>query len=151
MSVNLEDWYDKIYRYCFFKVKNRETAEDLTQEAFLHYLGSGSYQDTGRALRYLYTIARNLCVDEFRKRQPEELPEDMPGHDLTDRLVNGIMVRQAVEELSEEDRELVLLRYAGGLEPVELCRILRISRFTLYRRTNRILKQLREKLGEEEV
>ncbi len=37
MTVDVETQYDKIYRYCYFRLHNRETAEDLTQEAFLRY------------------------------------------------------------------------------------------------------------------
>lgn len=38
MSLELEDQYEKIYKYCYFKVKNRHLAEDLTQETFLKFL-----------------------------------------------------------------------------------------------------------------
>ena len=67
MSINIEEQYDKIYRYCYFRVKNQHTAEDITQETFLRFFESSSYKDTGRPLAYLYTIARNLCMEEFRK------------------------------------------------------------------------------------
>lgn len=40
MSMDLEEQYDKIYRYCYFKVHQRETAEDITQETFLRFLDS---------------------------------------------------------------------------------------------------------------
>ncbi len=151
MSLNLEEQYDKIYRYCYFKVKNREKAEDLTQETFLRYLGSETYRDTGRALHFLYTIAGNLCVDEFRRKTAQELPEPeteeaLTVSDQTDRLVEGIVLKDALDRLAEEDRELLLLRYGSEVPVGVICRILGISRFALYRKTNRILKQLREEL-----
>ncbi len=38
--MDLEEQYDKIYRYCYFKVRRRETAEDITQETFLRFFES---------------------------------------------------------------------------------------------------------------
>ena len=59
--LNLEDQYDRIFKYLYFRLHDRHLAEDLTQEAFLRFLGSRTYRDENRQLRYLYTIARNLC------------------------------------------------------------------------------------------
>lgn len=73
MSIDLEEQYDKIYRYCYYKLHHREKAEDITQETFLRFLENENYRDTGKGLQYLYTIARNLCIDEFRKKPTEEL------------------------------------------------------------------------------
>ena len=41
--------YDKIYRYCYYKVKDKNRAEDITQETFLCFLNSG-YQEQGKQL-----------------------------------------------------------------------------------------------------
>ena len=67
-AVNLEDQYDRIYKYLFFHLHDRHAAEDLTQEAFLRFLGSRTYRDENRQLQYLYTIARNLCRQYYRDR-----------------------------------------------------------------------------------
>ncbi|MDE5589874.1 MAG: RNA polymerase subunit sigma-24, partial [Acetatifactor sp.] len=53
--MDLDEQYDKIYRYCFFRLRQRETAEDITQETFLRFFESTTYRNTGQALRYLYT------------------------------------------------------------------------------------------------
>ena len=74
--MDYEAQYDKIYRYCYFKLHNQTVAEDVTQETFLRFLESSTYKEQGRELNYLYTIARNLCIDESRKRVFEELPEE---------------------------------------------------------------------------
>jgi len=67
MSLSIHDQYDKIYKYCYFKVKDKQTAEDLTQETFLRYFSQKSYINKGKPLAYLYTIAKNLCIDFYRK------------------------------------------------------------------------------------
>ena len=65
--MNLEEYYDDIYRYCFFRIQDRSLAEDLTQETFLKFLETSNYQDRGKPLAFLYTIARNLCIDHIRQ------------------------------------------------------------------------------------
>ena len=75
------DFYSCTYNYVYsrakFIMKNEEDALDLTQETFLRFLESSSYKDTGRPLAYLYTIARNLCIEEFRRVPTEELKEEI--------------------------------------------------------------------------
>ena len=54
--MDLEELYDKIYRYCYFRLRRRDLAEDVTQEAFLRFFESGC-ANVGKDLHYLYTIA----------------------------------------------------------------------------------------------
>ena len=165
-DMDLEMQYDRIYRYCYFKLHSREAAEDITQETFLRFLGSGSYQSMGKALRYLYTIARNLCIDEARKqirRGESKAGTDAEGQDMDsyeaecqegggmeERLVTVLAIREALLELEEEERELILLRYVNEVPVDVIGKIYGISRFSVYRRTKEALKCLREKLGEED-
>ena len=50
--MNIEEIYDKIYRFCFYKVRNQQTAEDITQEVFLRFLRS-EYKDDGTEISAL--------------------------------------------------------------------------------------------------
>ena len=75
MSLDVEEQYDKIYRYCYFKLHNRQIAEDITQETFLRYFQRYDHVTGREALKCLYTIARNLCIDEYRKRTGERMLE----------------------------------------------------------------------------
>ena len=76
--MDIEALYDKIYRYCFRRLHDRDRAEDVTQEALTRWLAAGPRQE-GQALPWLYTAARNLCADEYRRRPTDPLPEDLPG------------------------------------------------------------------------
>lgn len=144
--MDFEEEYDKIYRYCYFKVRRRETAEDITQEAFLRFLESGCV-NTGKNLHYLYTIARNLCVDEFRRRKTEALDEESADSFSEDSMVENLSVRIALSQLEETDRELLLLRYVNEAPIVVIGRLYGISRFAVYRRVLQAVKNLKEKLG----
>lgn len=150
MSMDLEEQYDKIYRYCYFKVNQREIAEDITQETFLRFLESSDYVNTGKAMQYLYTVARNLCVDEYRKRKMELLNEEVVDSNAEDDMTTRVSVRMALAELDEADRELLLLRYVNEVPVSVICKLYGISRFAVYRRVSQATKNLKGKLGKED-
>ena len=147
--MDFEEQYDKIYRYACYKMKQAEIAEDITQETFLRFLESDTYRNTGQALQYLYTIARNLCMDEFRKKQCLPLTEEYPEEEREDKLLDSIALRSALDRLQEEDRELILLRYVNEVPMAVIGRIMNLSRFAAYRRVQNALKQLKMLLGKE--
>lgn len=150
MSMDLEEQYDKIYRYCYFKVNQREIAEDITQETFLRFLESSDYVNTGKAMQYLYTIARNLCVDEYRKRKMELLDEEAVDSNAENDMIARVSVRMALAELDETDRELLLLHYVNEVPVSVICKLYGISRFAVYRRVSQATKNLKGKLGKED-
>ena len=140
--------YDKIYRYCYYKVRDKHTAEDITQEVFLRFLDSG-YREQGKMLQYLYTIARHLCIDYYRGK---DTVARMSADDLSElagdsEFENTVAIRadiwRVMNTLSEEDREILLLKYANEETDAVICRVYGISRFTLYRRLRRLRKELK--------
>ena len=147
MALDIERQYDKIYRYCYYRLRNREQAEDVTQETFLRWFSSDTYRNTGQVLQYLYTIARNLCTDERRKPHFEPLTEDISSTE-TDPLFS-IALRTELDKLNNEDRELVLLRYVNEVPVKVLCKLYDMSRFAMYRRLRGILNTLKNALMEE--
>lgn len=155
--MDMEEQYEKIYRYCYFKLGQCSIAEDITQETFLRFLESDTYQNKGKSLHYLYTIARNLCIDEYRKITRENIfltdsveNEIVNDSKTEDRVITTIMLQQALAELSEQGRELVLLRYVNELPMSVISKLLGISRFAVYRRLNHTINQLKQILREED-
>ncbi len=150
MSMELNEQYDKIYRYCYLRLHNREIAEDITQETFLRFLEHPQYHDEEKALRYLYTIAKNLCIDEYRKIPTEPLPEEIPEQaDKESEWITHVALSNAVAALPEEDREIILLRYINE-EPLSVISDLyQMSRFALSRRIKAILMTLRKEFEKE--
>lgn len=146
MSADLEEQYNKIYRYCYMKLGHRQTAEDLTQETFLRFFADRRYQDMGRELAYLYTIARNQCIDYYRKQKPLALPEELPGGLKEDELLTSLALQEAVKKLSPEDQELIFFKYVNELSAAEIGQILGWSRFAVYRRLKSCLKRLKQLL-----
>ena len=100
VSLDIEEQYDKIYRYCYFKLHSRELAEDVTQETYLRYFERYNGIVTASTLRYLYTIARNLCVDEYRKPKMEPMEESIVDNAMEEKLIENLAVRKALSRFA---------------------------------------------------
>ena len=146
MAEDIRDIYDRIYRYSFYKIRNAAAAEDITQEAFLRYFAQNTGIKRGEDMAYLYTITKNLCADYFRKKHFEELPEEYPGEEFTETSETKIAVRAALEKLEEQLKEVILLRYPGGLSVNETAQALGISRFAVYRLERSALGEMKKYL-----
>ena len=151
--MNLEEQYDRIFQYLLFHLHDRHAAEDLTQEAFLRFLRSRTYRDENRQLQYLYTIARNLCHQYYRDRtityslEEADIPEK---EGFAQSLTEQILLRDALERLSAEERELVFLRYVNEVPVPVISGLYRISRFAVYRKLRSILHKVRVEMEAEQ-
>lgn len=149
--MNIEEQYDKIYRYCYFKVYNTQLAQDLTQEAFLRFYKQDLNLNKSKELPYLYTIAKNLCIDAFRKKNIESMDELEPedAYDPSEEWLNSLTLRATIAKLPPEEQELLFLRYVNDLSITFICTITGLSRFAVYRRLSKSLKWLKEELEKE--
>lgn len=150
--MDLEEAYDKIYRYAYFKLHDRHLAEDITQETFLRYLNSRDSHG-GYEMRYLYTITRNICIDEYRKTIWEPITEEYEngfGVDPTESVLTSLSVNEALAKMKEQDRELLLLRYVNKESVGTISKLYQCSRFVVYRRIKRAKDDLERLLGGED-
>ena len=150
MSLELNEQYDKIYKYCYFKVKNKDIAEDLTQETFLKYFSQTSYISKGKLLAYLYTIARNQCIDYYKKIKTEQISDEIMAPNTIATFETSLAVKQAVARLTDEQQELILLKFTNELGIGEIANIVNLSRFAVYRKLNSALTELKQHLREED-
>ena len=111
---------------------------------------SNDYCERGQKLQYLYKIAHNLCLNEYRRKQVEPLEDEILTEDKEDEILTNIVVKEAVQCLTMEEQELLLLRYVNEVPVSDICSILKISRFSLYRKNMKILRKLKNILGEED-
>ena len=143
--MDIESYYDKIYKYIYFKVNNKTRAEDLTQETFLRFMKS----ECNEPERYLYTIAGNLCIDEYRRIKPvftEDEDITQVEEIFEDKILEKQVLANALKVLSDEDREMIVLRFVNE-EPIgEIAKLYGISRFALTRRLNKAKNRLKEEL-----
>ena len=147
MFAGTDGEYDKLYRYCYFKLHNVQAAEDITQEAFLRLFENSRYKEIKNPLAFLYTVARNLCIDEYRKKETVEMPQEMPAEDAGDKITDMVAVHMALDGLSEKEREIILLRVVNEVPVEDIGKIYGISRFAVYREVKKILKKLERRLS----
>ncbi len=149
--MDIEEQYDKIYCYCYFKIYDVQLAQDITQETFLRFYRQGLTLDNDKELPYLYTIAKNLCIDLFRKKtveSVEEIAEDAT-HDPTEGWINDLTLRMTISKLPDDEQELIFLRYVNEISITAICKITGLSRFAVYRKLSKSLKWLKEELLKE--
>lgn len=149
--MDIEEQYDKIYRYCYFKLHDKQLAQDITQETFLRFYRQDLSLDHGKELPYLYTIAKNLCVDEFRKKPIKSIENiaQVAAYDSLEEWINQLILKSTLEKLPIEEQELLFLRYVNEAPVASICKIMGMSRFAVYRRLSKSLKWLKEELKKE--
>lgn len=148
MELDLSAAYDKVYSYCYFKLRHVQTAEDITQEAFLKYLRQKELMGK-TSIAYLYTIAKNLCIDYYRKHKEQPFVEEPADLTVQAQLDTTLAVKAAVNSLPESLQELVLLRYANDLKLGDIAEITGQSRFAVRRKLQEAMALLKNQLKEE--
>lgn len=133
-----------------------ETANDLVQKTFLHVHRARADFEAGRQFRpWLYTIALNVRREEGRRRgrHREVLGVDdealEPAVDPTTTTASDRLVRRALAELPEAQREVVLLHWYEELSFPEIAELVGASVSAVKVRAHRAYEALRERLGEE--
>jgi RNA polymerase sigma-70 factor (ECF subfamily) len=125
-----EEYYDRIARYAYTRTGDRAAAEDLAGEVFLKALESlKSYQERGVPMQaWLFRIAHNLVVDHLRKRsKSQNVPIDTVQIEsganpatVAEENIEMERVTKAMEQLTREQREVIGLRFFGGLSSKEV-------------------------------
>lgn len=149
-----------IYRYIFYQVGEAATAEDLTSEVFVRLVDKiDRFTYRGRPLlAWLYTIARNLVTDHHRRvkqTQPLELEKQLVADtiDVEEHIEDKLAQRRviaAIARLTEEQRQVILLRFIEGLDNASTASILGKSVNAVKALQHRALAALRRILESDE-
>jgi RNA polymerase sigma-70 factor, ECF subfamily len=159
-----------VFNFILRYVGLRETAEDLLQETFLRVIkGAEAYQRQAKFTTWLYTIARNLCVDQSRRakhRKAQSLDAPMnssaesgtlldviPANEIaSDRqTVNKelhLKMEAALSRLSEEQREVFLMREFLDMPFKDIAQVVGVPENTVKSRMRYALEKLRLELDE---
>lgn len=146
---------DGVFRFCFWRTFDREMARDLTQEAFTRtWLQLANGKEIGNIRAFVYKVARNLIIDQSRKKKEMSLEALMEVHEPEFRqrfgdLVDSKIVLEALEKLEDGYKEVLLMRYIEELKPAEIAEILNETPNAVSIRINRATKALREVLNHE--
>ncbi len=169
ISQLIERHRARLYDYIYMMVKDRELADDILQETLVKavkVIDSGRYKDSGKFLSWVMRIAHNQVIDHFRaEKQNKSVNEASAGYDILgsqrlsegsieDRLVGEQIeadLRRLVEELPEEQREVIKLRYWVGLSFKEIAEHTEVSINTALGRMRYALINLRRLIKEKNV
>jgi RNA polymerase sigma-70 factor (ECF subfamily) len=148
-------YLDRIYRYVFYQVKDKMTAEDVTEEVFLKaWKAIKSCRGKERTFSsWLYRIAHNNVIDIFRSQQKkwtvdmETVAElNQPAVEIETELDHQEILN-SLTDLPPNQRQVIILKFIEGLDNFEIERIIGKSQGAVRVLQTRALAKLREKLS----
>lgn len=159
----------RVFGYILLLVKNHTTAEDVFQDTFvkvIHSLQQGKYIENGRFVSWVMRIAHNLIIDHFRREKQlntisnESTPVDIfnssrfsdknvEEHLVYDQILSD--VRNLVDCLPDEQKEVVLLRHYAGLSFKEIAEQTNVSINTVLGRMRYALINMRKIMEEKNM
>ena len=129
-----EEYYDRIARYVYIRIGNRAEAEDIAGEVFLKALKSlNSYREQGVPMQgWLFRIAHNMMVDYLRKMEKQKtvpldsivIVDETDPADTAEKNIEFERVKEAMKQLTDEQKEVINLRFFGGLTSKEVAGVL---------------------------
>jgi RNA polymerase sigma-70 factor (ECF subfamily) len=144
---------DAIFRFCALKVSTREVAQDITQDVFMRYWQSLRKNDEIKNDRaFLYTMARNLVIDWYRKKKESSLDVmtdagiDFSGADRGSVTQQAEMkeVLRLIGQLDPDSRDVLLMRYMEGLSPKDIAMALNETPNVISVRLHRAVKKVQD-------
>ena len=167
--VLVERHHAPVYRFCLRSMRSPEAAADGAQEIFLRVVKNApSWERKAKFTTWLYTMARNWCIDEARKarfRKTESLNESLSrdgdaGEERLDRVVSEVpqqdrlvdnsrlrkVLDGAIAELPEEQRQVFLLREMSGLQFKDIADLTGVGENTVKSRMRYAMQALQKQL-----
>jgi len=158
-------YINDLYRFIFFKVSNKDEAEDLTSQVFLkcwEYINSGNKIDFKTIKAFLYKIARNSVIDYYRKNNQEIISLDEVNQDgekkidivdegadklITDSL-DWTLLEGNLRLLKDEYREVIILKFINDFSISEIAEVIGKTRGNVRVILHRAIEALKNVLEE---
>ena len=131
-----DTWKD-LYRFIYYKVQNKEEAEDITQETYVKAIDyiERVQPDIDNQLGYLKVIALNIIRDHWRKQKKigriltvEDVQSgELESKDFSESTINKVWINEALENLSIDQRRVIELRIVKGYSVAETARVMKKS------------------------
>ena len=169
ISKLIERHKRRVRDYIYMMVKDNDVADDIFQETFIkviRVIDEGRYTDNGKFLSWVLRIAHNQVLDHFRAcKQNKQVNESESGYNvlgslrfaektIEDELISSQIesdVRNLIELLPEEQREVVMMRYYSGMSFKEIAEQTGVSINTALGRMRYALINLRRMIREKEL
>lgn len=149
----IQDNQQSIYRLAYSYVKNQEIALDMVQETVYKAIKSWEKIEDIKGIKpWFCKILVNNCMDELRKRKreitlsPEEIPEQ--SEDSLANKANSIVLHNALDELDNETKTVIVLRYFEDMKLTEIAKVLEENISSVKSRLYRGLRSLKIQMQE---
>ena len=159
LATLYDEYYDKIARYIFVRIRNRAEAEDLAGEVFFKALQSlNSYKERGIPMRaWLFRIAHNLVVDYIRQAAKLKIvpidtvvvTAESDPQSIAEINMRRARLAKALGQLTPAQRQVIELRFFGGLTSEEAGQVLNKSSGAVREMQSAAIRQLRKLMYEE--
>jgi len=148
-----DQFADAIFRHCVFRISDREKAKDIMQGSFVRlwdYMSQGKEIDNMRA--FLYRIANNLIIDEYRKKKDESLDQmrDEEGFDVGFEPRHDIETKDEyaraqalLDHLPDKYREALVMRHIDGLSVKDIAHLTHETENVISVRIHRAIEKLK--------
>lgn len=151
-----ESHNDDIFRFIVFRVSDRDTALDLTQECFAKFWEILiNEKDINNPKAFLYQIARNKIIDHYRKKKSLSLDEltekgfDVSGDDNIKEIIDDLKnLLSEINNLPEKYKEILTLHIESELDANEISEVLGISKNLASVRLHRAKEALKKKYND---
>lgn len=149
-----DEYHRLVYGVAMRMLGDVAAAEDVTQAIFLKIWSAPQLFQSGNFAGWLVRITRNRALDILRSKsyRHEELPEAQPAEEMLEETalahLNADLVRNALAQLPDEQRELIELGFFGGITHEEMSRRTSIPLGTVKTRIRAGLRKLRSALQE---
>jgi RNA polymerase sigma factor (sigma-70 family) len=163
LEILIHRYKDRVYTSIYMIVKDKYIAEDIFQDTFLKVVKTireGRYAEQGKFLPWVVRVAHNLCMDYFRRTSAQMPITLSDGNDIShlfvceetagdriERLQTHRSIRQLVEALPEDQREVVVLRMYAELSFKEISDLTGVSINTALGRMRYALINLRKMIS----
>jgi RNA polymerase sigma-70 factor (ECF subfamily) len=153
-----EKHYPSLFRYAYIRLRRRAEAEEIASQVFVEaYRGIDRYTYTGKPLlAWLYRIAHNLVYDRLKAEEKRSTlvadsttPLKAISDEGTEAIIANIDLLNALDTLTDEQRDVVILRFFLGMSAQEVSGAVGKSPAAVFSLQARALIALRAKLGEE--
>ncbi len=146
-----EEWSEAVFRFLYYKIGDKELCEDLVHDVFVKYWNRIEIDEIRNIKNYLFTIARNLMINEVRHQkvilkyqQNFTLGSiDSPHFELETSEFKR-RLENAISNLPEGQREVFLMNRIEGLKYREIAELLQISQKAVEKRMTKALQVLRK-------
>ena len=151
VGIVVERYYEDIYRFCLYMVQIEDDAYDIAQETFLRFMKYGTSYKHKNLKGYLLMIARNICFDYFRDKKEkavaveyEKIIDLSNTRDQLNVTEDVIYLRNLLEELSQNIKEVIILRIYEEMRFKDIAKIMDCSVSTAKSRFRLGVKQLKK-------